>query len=89
MRTLNLRMNFFWDDGDDIKCFKLTVPDDTTDDEVIDILKKEHEYLCTDDDEDIYFNKGRNPETLLDYVCDKYYGWSCSDLQYDIDLNFN
>ena len=25
MRTLNLRINFFWDDGDDMETFELTV----------------------------------------------------------------
>lgn len=31
---------------------------------------------------------GRNPVTLLDYICEKY-GWSWSDFEFDIDLNFN
>lgn len=89
MRTLNLRINFFWDDGDDIKEFKLTVPDNVSDSEIMETLKKEHEYLCHEDEENIYGTDGRNPETLLNYVCDKYYGWSWCDFQYDIDVNFD
>ena len=89
MRTLNLRINFFWDDGDDIKEVKLTVPDNVSDNEIMETLKKEHEYLCYEDEENIYGTSGRNPNTLLNYVCDKYYGWSYFDFMYDIDVNFD
>ena len=49
MKTLNLRINFFWDDGDDIWEFKLTVPSNVSEIKVADILKKEHEYLDMED----------------------------------------
>ena len=88
MKTLNLRTNFFWDNGDDILEFKLTVPSNISEIEVADILKKEHEYLDMEDNEDIYEINGRSPVTLLDYVCEKY-GWSWSDFEFDIDLDFN
>ena len=88
MKTLNLRINFFWDDGDDIWEFKLTVPSNVSEIEVTDILKKEHEYLDMEDEEDIYGINGRDPITLLDYICEKY-GWSWSDFEFNIDLNFN
>ena len=42
-----------------------------------------------EDDEDVYGKTGRTPETLLNYICDKYYGWSWCDFQYDLDVNFN
>lgn len=91
MMTLNLRINFFYDDGDDMKSFKLTVPDNVSSIEITDILRKEHEYLCEiedeEDEEDIYGTMGRNPETLLDYVCEKY-GWSWREFEFDIDVNF-
>lgn len=89
MRTLNLRINFFWDDGDDMEAFELTVPSNVSNAEILDTLKKEHEYLCEEDEEDVYGKTGRTPETLLNYICNKYYGWSWRDFQYDIDVNFN
>ena len=89
MRTLNLRINFFWDDGDDMETFELTVPKSVSNEEILDTLKKEHEYLCTEDEEDIYGKTGRTPKTLLDHVCNKYCGWSWCDIQYDIDVNFD
>ena len=74
MRTLNLRINFFWDDGDDMETFELTVPSNVSNEEILDVLKKEHEYLCEEDEEDVYGKTGRTPATLLNYICDKYYG---------------
>lgn len=87
MKTLNIRITFFWDD-DDIRKFKLTVPSNVSEIEVADTLKKEHEYLDMEDKEDIYGLNGRNPVTLLDYICEKY-GWSWSDFEFDIDLTFD
>lgn len=69
--------------------FKLTVPNNVSNIEVADVLREEHEYLCTSDDEDIYGTIGRTPETLLNYICNKYNGWSWREFQYDIDMNFN
>ena len=86
MKTINLRINFFWDDGDDMQEFALTIPSNVCEIEVVDILEKEHDYLCTEDEEDIYGVQGRNPETLLDYVCEKY-GWSYKTFEFDIDIN--
>ena len=88
MKKINLRINFFWDDGDDIWEFILTVPNNVTELEVSEILSKEHDYLDTEDDEDFYGIHGRNPVTLLDYICEKY-GWSWEDFYFNIDLNFN
>lgn len=68
--------------------YKLTVPSDVSEIEIADVLKREHEYLDTADEDDIYGVQGRSPETLLDYVCKKY-GWSWGDFTFDIDLNFN
>lgn len=88
MKKLNLRINFFWDDGDDICEFVLTVPDNVTELEVSEILSKEHHHLCFEDDEDLYGIQGREPETLLDYTCEKY-GWSWTDFKFDIDVGFD
>lgn len=88
MKTLSVRINFLWDDNNDIKEFKLTVPSNVSTSEVIDVLEKEHKYLDTEDTEEIYGFQGRTPGTLLDYVCEKY-GWSWDDYMFDIDIDMN
>lgn len=96
MKKLNLRINFFLDDEDDIWEFTLTVPDDINVIRVEEILLKAHRYLKAaergrrnaEDETDLYGTNGRNPVTLLDYVC-REYGWSWEDYSFDIDLNFN
>lgn len=88
MKKLNLRINFFWDDGDDMWEFILKVPNNVTVDEVKENLTKTHEYLDMGDDTDLYGTSGRNPVTLLDYMCEKH-GWSWEDFSFDIDMNFN
>lgn len=88
MKKFNLRMNFFWDDGDDMRKFRLTVPDNIEIEEVKEILIKTHEYLDIEDETDLYGTTGRTPVTLLDYICKKY-GWSWEDFSFDIDLNFD
>jgi hypothetical protein len=90
MNTYTIRINFVWDDGDDTRQFKLFVPSNVTEPEITDILSKEHEYLCKDDEEDFYGTQGRCPETLLNYVCEKYnWQWQWQELELDIDLNFD
>ena len=88
MKKLNLRINFFWDDEDDIWEFTLTVPDEINVIRVEEILLKAHQYLNAEDETDLYGTNGRSPVTLLDYVC-REYGWSWEDYSFDIDLNFN
>lgn len=88
MKKLNLRINFFWDDEDDIWEFTLTVPDDINVISVEEVLLKAHQYLDTEDETDLYGTNGRSPVTLLDYVCQKY-GWSWGEFSFDIDLNFS
>lgn len=83
MKTLNV---IIWDD-----CawdFKVTVPSNVSETEVVDILRKEHKYLCTEDKEDIYEIQGKDPSTLLDYVCEKY-DWSWRKFEYDIDITLD
>ena len=88
MKKFNLRINFFWDDEDDMWKFKLTVPNNVKIEEVKEILFKTHEYLDMEDETDLYGTTGRSPVTLLNYICEKY-GWSWEDFSFDIDLNFN
>lgn len=88
MKKFNLRINFFWDDGDDMKEFVLTVPDNVNIEEIEGVLFKTHNYLCMEDETDIYGTMGRSPETLLEYMCQNQ-GWSWEEFGFDIDLNFN
>lgn len=89
MNTYTMRLNFFWDDGDDIWEFKITVPENVTPLMVSEKLTETHNFLDMEDNEDIYGTQGRSPVTLLDYICDNNDGWSWSDFDFDIDLNFN
>ena len=83
-----MRINFFWDDGDDIQEFALTVPDNVNVEEIEEVLFKTHNYLDREDETDLYGTTGRNPETLLDYVCENH-EWSWEEFSFDVDLNFN
>lgn len=88
MKKLTLRINFFWDDGEDMQEFTLKVPSNVTIDQVKDTLIKTHDHLDMNDDTNSYNTSGRNPVTLLDYVCRKH-GWEWESLSFDIDLNLN
>lgn len=88
MKNINLKLNFFWDDNIDTDEFTVTVPDNVSKDDVIDVLQKGHEYLCTEDETDTYGVCGRCPATLLNYVCEKN-NWQWNNFEFDINLNFN
>ena len=88
MKKFNLRINFFWDDGDDMWEFRLTVPDNISIEQIKETLIKTHDYLDMEDEMDLYGTTGRHPETLLDYMCKKQ-GWNWEKFDFDIDLNFN
>lgn len=85
MQTLNIRI---WDIENDAWNFVLIVPLNVTKTEIINILQKEHQYLCTNDEKDIYEIQERTPDILLDYVCKKY-GWSWHDFSCDIEIALN
>lgn len=88
MKKYNLRMNFFWDDEDDLKEFTIIVPNKTTIEEISKALIDIHRYLDEEDKTETYGRNGRNPETLITYVCEEY-GWRWGELEFDIDMNFN
>lgn len=88
MKKYNLRIYFFWDDCDDVYEFSIDVPQNVTVSEIEEALIESHVYLDTEDETDLYGTTGRNPVTLLDYVCNKH-GWHWEDFSFDIDLNFN
>lgn len=88
MKKYNLKINFFWDNKIDMREFSIYVPNKTTIEEVSEALKKIHKYLDTEDKTGTYKNNGRNPETLITYVCEEY-GWRWEKMKFDIDLDFN
>ena len=88
MKKYNLRINFFWDDGDDMQEFSIFVSNKTTIEEIKQALFDYHRYLDTEDETETYGRNGRNPETLLRYVCEEN-GWQWEWFQFDIDLNFD
>lgn len=88
MKKYNLRINFFWDNEDDIREFSVFVPNKTTIQEVSEALIDIHRYLDTKDKTETYGRNGRNPETLITYVCEEC-GWRWERHEFDIDLNFD
>lgn len=86
--TLNIKLNFLWDDGvPEVGQCLLNIPESISALEVAETLQKEHKFLCEEDDEDRYGFCGRTPDTLLDYVCEKN-NWDYSRFSFDIDLDF-
>ena len=83
----NIRLLFAWDDVDEMESYTITVPDQVTLSDVQDKLYENHEFLCKNDEKDIYGIEGRNPDTLLRYTCKKE-GWTYEEFSYDLDLNF-
>lgn len=84
MRTISIRIEFdsLVEDGsyDAVETCRLTVPDDVSEIEVAEILKKAHE------DKDVY-KDGYCPYTLLNYICEKQ-GWLFSEFPFDVELDF-
>lgn len=87
MKKYNIRLNFFWDDGDDMKEFVLIVPIDVMLSEVNQAIVDAHHFLCFEDEEDLYGSLGRTPETLIEFVCQKHRGWFWKEMEFEIDLN--
>lgn len=87
MRKVLIRLNFIWDYEDDIQTFILFVPDNISNEEVEKEILHVHEYLCFENEEDIYGVCGRTPGTLINYMCEKHDDWDYMDMEYDIDFN--
>lgn len=85
-KMYNVRINFFWDEGDDMQEFKVFVPGNTSVCELQDKIINAHNYLSHNNE--LYGTSGRNPETLLEFVCEQN-GWKCEVMAFDIDLNFD
>lgn len=91
-KDLIIQLSFLWDEGPDTVRFRLTVPDTLSTEDVEKKLKGTHDYLCEEEDENeetYYGANGRNPESLLQYICEENEGWSFSELSYDIDLELD
>ena len=87
MKKYNLKINFVWLDKDDTRKFTIEVPENVTIKEIIKTLTQAHEYLDMEDSEGLYEIIGRNPTTLLDYICNKN-KWKWKNFEFDIDMEF-
>lgn len=74
------KITFRWDDGDETKIVNIYTPRETNDDDIKKALRETHDYLCLQDETDIYGTAGRTPETLVDYLCEQK-GWSWTEHQ--------
>ena len=83
-----VRLNFTWDDEDNMQEFNIWVPENVALSEIGETLIEAHNYLCHEDEEDIYGTEGRIPATLLNFVCEKH-NWEWDNLEFDIDFNFD
>lgn len=88
MKRFSMRINYFWDDEDDMWEFVIVVPNNVTIEEIKETLIKTHDFLDMEYETNLYGTTGRSPVTLLDYVCEEY-GWEWEDFSFDIDMNFN
>lgn len=52
MKKYNVRINFFWDEWDDMREFVVEVPENVTIEEIKETLVKTHICLCKEDYED-------------------------------------
>lgn len=87
MKKYTIRLLFCWDDENEIQSYTITVPKETSLNDIENKLCENHKFLCKEDEKDIYGTEGRNPSTLLEYTCEKE-GWVYEELFYDLDLNF-
>lgn len=88
MKKITVKLNFLWDTEIDSKEVSITVPNNITTETVVEKLKEKHEYLCFEDETDIYGKDGRNAQTLLEQTC-KENNWTWEEILFDIELNFN
>ena len=88
LKRITVKLNFLWDTEMDTKEVYITVPKDVTPETVIEKLEEKHNYLCFEDETDIYGTEGRNAQTLLEHTCSEN-NWSWEEISFDLDLNFN
>lgn len=88
MKDYIVRFNFLFDDSCDTTGYIVYLPSNLSLEDFRTILKNIHNYLCCDDEEDIYGINGRTAETLLAYVSEKY-GIKYKQLAYDLEMDFD
>lgn len=86
MKRHECSIAFQWDEGDDTKVIDIFTPDNVTKDTVESELVLGHEYLCNNDEDDLYGKEGRTPETLVECICQKN-GWHWEEHTPDITLS--
>lgn len=87
-RKVVIRVRMTWDEGDDISHVILIVPEDVTDEMVREKIAEAHDYLCFEDEEDIYGSCGRDASTLADFICDKM-NWEWGAFSPDVDITLD
>lgn len=88
LKKITVKLNFLWDTEIDSKEVSITVPNNITTETVINKLKEMHNYLCFEDNTDIYGTEGRNAQTLLEHTCGEN-DWTWEEILFDIELDFN
>lgn len=94
MKTISIEMSYIWDTEIDTDTAIITVPDDVTTENVIAVIKHQHDILDSYDDyeddnltEDLYGDYGRCMSTLMDYICSYIKpDWSWNTVDAAIDL---
>lgn len=91
-KEITVKLGFLWDEDEISGCdrgeFVIKVPENVSQEEVAKEISECHRYLDFEDDTDMYGKNGRDPYTLLDYVCEKN-GWEKESMEYDIDFEFD
>lgn len=85
-KTYNIFITFIENDPTDNNLFQITVPSTVSKFDINRIIRTEHTILDEDPEQTIYGSGGRNPETLLDFICQKY-NWSYKPLQKDLSIS--
>lgn len=88
MKTVIMKIVFEVKGIDRGKVIQMTVPENISIGDVYIILSDEHNYLDNiKNDVSVYSEKGRTPDTLLNYVCEKY-AWTWSEIKAEIEIKF-
>lgn len=89
-RKTNVKISFDLDfAGIETEIFELNVPKDITEETINEIIRKAHEYLEKQEDENCLYEKdGRNAYTLINYVC-KEQGWEYKSFEPDMEIELN
>lgn len=84
-KTHFIKLNFIWDTEIDSDIYQVTLAANVKPNHIAKIIRKEHELLC-EDDNSIYNTNGRTPESLIQYLNEKYH-WNCKKLEYAVTID--